>query len=101
MPEIDAKRFLKQIMKGAKYLYANGIIHRDLKPDNLIIDCFNNLKVIDFGISIPHNTVIDLTSISNSYTMKYVPVDLKFKEMSASLEESDKQLGIEDRRAHV
>ena len=96
IPLISRIYYMIQLTSCMSFLHDQNLVHRDLKPDNLIIDCFNNLKVIDFGISIPHNTVIDLTSTSNSYTMKYVPVDLKFREMSSSIEDSDKQLGIDE-----
>jgi serine/threonine protein kinase len=50
IPEGDAKKYLKQIMKGAKYLYSNGIIHRDLKPANILMK--NGVcKISDFGFA--------------------------------------------------
>jgi serine/threonine-protein kinase ULK/ATG1 len=48
--EEEAKNYLKQIMKGIKYLHMNGIIHRDLKPANILMkngDC----KISDFGFA--------------------------------------------------
>lgn len=41
---------LKHIMKGSKYLQANGIIHRDLKPANILIKS-GNCKISDFGFA--------------------------------------------------
>jgi serine/threonine protein kinase len=35
--EAEAIKYLKDIMKGIKYLHTNGIIHRDLKPANILI----------------------------------------------------------------
>ena len=37
LPEEEAIDFLKQIMKGIKYLNNNNIIHRDLKPANILL----------------------------------------------------------------
>lgn len=50
LPESDAKRLLKQIMKGAKYLHSNGIIHRDLKPANILMKD-GICKISDFGFA--------------------------------------------------
>lgn len=50
LPESEAKKYLKQLMKGAEYLHANGIIHRDLKPANILIK--NGIcKLSDFGFA--------------------------------------------------
>lgn len=84
--------YMIQLSSCISFLHDKNLVHRDLKPDNIIIDIFDNLKVIDFGISIKHNTVIDLTSTLNSYTLKYVPVDLKYTELFTSFDDSNRQL---------
>ena len=50
LPESEAKKYLKQIMKGAKYLHSNGIIHRDLKPANILMKG-DICKISDFGFA--------------------------------------------------
>jgi 5'-AMP-activated protein kinase catalytic alpha subunit len=49
--EKDAARFLLQILSGVEYLHKLGICHRDLKPENLLMDDYNNIKIVDFGLS--------------------------------------------------
>lgn len=74
--------WLVQMCSCIEFLHDHNLVHRDLKPDNIIIDNINCLKVLDFGISIKNNTEIDLMSGQNCYTMKYVPVDLKYMEIN-------------------
>ncbi|KAL4503612.1 hypothetical protein ABPG73_017355 [Tetrahymena malaccensis] len=52
LPEDEAKRIFKQIIKGVSYLHTNNIIHRDMKLENLLMDDTKNIKIIDFGFSI-------------------------------------------------
>ncbi|EAR86254.2 Serine/Threonine kinase domain protein (macronuclear) [Tetrahymena thermophila SB210] len=52
LPEEEAKRIFKQIIKGVSYLHTNNIIHRDMKLENLLMDDTKNIKIIDFGFSI-------------------------------------------------
>ena len=48
--EKEAKKYLKDIMKGAMYLHTNGMIHRDLKPANILIK-EDICKLSDFGFA--------------------------------------------------
>lgn len=49
--EKEAAKFLHQIISGIEYLHKLGICHRDLKPENLLMDDYNNIKIVDFGLS--------------------------------------------------
>ena len=53
--EKEASRFLWQIISGIEYLHKLGICHRDLKPENLLMDDYNNIKIVDFGLSNTYN----------------------------------------------
>ena len=40
-----------QIMKGLFYLYRNNVVHYDIKPQNIIINDYLEVKIIDFSVS--------------------------------------------------
>lgn len=54
---LDAIRLLYQFALGLSDLHSRGVVHRDIKPDNAMIDSGGRLKVCDFGLSGPPNTV--------------------------------------------
>jgi serine/threonine protein kinase len=46
-----------QILEGLKYLESCKIAHLDLKPQNITIDEYLNVKLIDFSISIDYSKI--------------------------------------------
>ena len=50
-PEERIKFYAMQLIIGLGILHKNNIMHRDIKPDNLMLDEFGYLKVIDFGLA--------------------------------------------------
>ena len=49
--ELEIQHFIQQIVDGLHYLYDNSVFHRDLKPQNILLDEYNCIKLIDFGLS--------------------------------------------------
>jgi serine/threonine protein kinase len=48
-----------QILEGLKYLHRCNIIHYDIKPNNIVIDEFLNIKIIDFSTSLDISEIKD------------------------------------------
>ena len=48
-----------QILNGLKYIHTCKIIHFDLKPQNLLIDEYLNVKIIDFSISLDYKNILE------------------------------------------
>jgi carbon catabolite-derepressing protein kinase len=34
-----------------EYLHRMKISHRDIKPENMLLDVYNRIKIVDFGLS--------------------------------------------------
>lgn len=57
LSEKESCRLFQQLISGIDYLHHNNISHRDIKLDNLLLSEFNQLKIIDFGLSKVYNDV--------------------------------------------
>ena len=51
MPKSSATQVIIGICNGLRDIHRLGIIHRDINPNNIIIDRYGTVKIIDFDIS--------------------------------------------------
>lgn len=46
------KRIFVQVMLGISYMHTKNVCHRDIKLENILIDEYLRLKIIDFGFAL-------------------------------------------------
>ncbi|XP_028808051.1 serine/threonine-protein kinase GRIK2 isoform X1 [Neltuma alba] len=49
--EETARKYLRDIVSGLRYLHAHNIVHGDIKPDNLLVTRHGTVKIGDFSVS--------------------------------------------------
>jgi tRNA A-37 threonylcarbamoyl transferase component Bud32 len=47
----ECVQVISQIASALDYLHQRQIIHRDLKPTNILLDCYRNVYLADFGLA--------------------------------------------------
>jgi MAP/microtubule affinity-regulating kinase len=52
LKEYEARKFFHIIAQTISYLHHKNIVHRDIKAENILINRYKDLKLIDFGFSI-------------------------------------------------
>jgi serine/threonine-protein kinase len=51
LPIDRAEIITRGICDALDYMHKHGVVHRDLKPENVMVDEWNRIKLIDFGIA--------------------------------------------------
>lgn len=63
VPTVTAQKLFGQLVSVILYLHEHlHVVHRDLKVENILLDRFNNIRLIDFGFSMDY--------VPNSSNMK-------------------------------
>eukprot|EP00826_Nyctotherus_ovalis_P014098 TRINITY_DN13894_c0_g1_i3.p1 TRINITY_DN13894_c0_g1~~TRINITY_DN13894_c0_g1_i3.p1 ORF type:complete len:258 (+),score=43.85 TRINITY_DN13894_c0_g1_i3:110-883(+) len=51
LAEEKARKVFRQIVSGVSYCHKHSIAHRDIKLDNVLLNEYDGVKIIDFGFS--------------------------------------------------
>jgi len=43
---------IRQLLEGVRFIHRNLVAHLDIKPDNIVIGANNQLRIIDFSVSV-------------------------------------------------
>lgn len=68
IPPMLVANFIVQICKALNYAHGRGIIHRDINPTNIIVQRFDRLKILDFGLACRVGTE-DYSNTGTAYYM--------------------------------
>ena len=49
----------QHVAAGLQHAHRHGLVHRDLKPSNVLVDEFSNAHILDFGLSVASQSVLD------------------------------------------
>ena len=51
LPEEVCIRYTTQICKALEFCHGMNVCHRDIKPQNILLDKYDNIKLVDFGFA--------------------------------------------------
>ena len=70
-------KYLQQLLPALEAAHKQSIWHLDIKPENIMVDRYGHVYLIDFGASkhIEHNSTLT-TSLALAYTRGYCPPEL-------------------------
>ncbi len=64
--ELRAINIFLNILDAIAYIHKKDILHRDIKPSNIMLDEFDQVKLLDFGIAKNNLNDIKITKIGGS-----------------------------------
>ena len=53
IPPTTILKYFQQILLGLKCMHDNKLFHLDIKPANIMVDNEDNIKLVDFGMTVP------------------------------------------------
>jgi serine/threonine protein kinase len=66
LPIERATNLTLQILDALDTMHKHGVVHRDLKPENIMVDVYDRVKLIDFGIAMKEDarriTFVDMSA---------------------------------------
>lgn len=68
LPEAEVRRLVRQLVGALCYLHARSIAHRDIKLENVLLDEWCNVRLIDFGFAILSRGKLRVPCGSPAYT---------------------------------
>ena len=76
LAEEDALRYIRQVLSALYVMHAEGLYHLDLKPANIMLDAYDNAKLIDFGASkIADDDSGKFSTTTPLYTRGFAPTE--------------------------
>ncbi|QJG66353.1 serine/threonine protein kinase [Mycoplasma phocoeninasale] len=94
LPDI-AVLYAKEICQGLIDIHKQNIIHRDLKPSNILIENgTNNVKLIDFGISLDEETIRVTAANKTIGSVQYIAPEILTQAQGPSIHSDMYALGI-------
>ncbi|CAN1190345.1 Mitogen-activated protein kinase kinase kinase 20 [Linum perenne] len=51
LPELEARRYTRSILKGLSHIHGKGFVHCDIKLQNLLVFDDGEVKIADFGLA--------------------------------------------------
>lgn len=69
-------KYFRQILLGIQQFHDNDLIHRDIKPQNILYDEEeDNMKIIDFGLSVYYQSFQNIDDTNMANTINYRPIE--------------------------
>jgi len=87
-------KYLQQLLPALETAHKQNIWHLDIKPENIMVDRYGHIYLIDFGASkhIEQNSTLT-TSLALAYTRGYCPPELADLTYESDLVQALKEIG--------